>query len=347
MNLLRYAAGACAALLATTAVACSSPTGTSPDTGTAAPAATAEPGAFPVTIEHRFGETTIDAAPTRVVTVGLKEQDDLLALGIVPVAASEWLGMDTGVVGPWAQGALGGAGAPQVLDSLTDGIPVEAVAALEPDLILGLYSGMTEQEYGQLSQIAPVVAAPGEYVDYGIPWDVQARIVGRAVGQPQRMEGVVAAARDALAQAAADNPEFAGKTALAASTYEGVWLYGPQDPRSRLLTELGFTLPDGLGEVVPEGEFGGALSLERQAFLDTDALLWYVETPEEVLGREGYTALGVHTQGRDVFFAPDDELYDPFSFLTALSLPYLLERLAPRLRAAVDGDPATPTTAGA
>ena len=58
---------------------------------TAAPAAAAGPAeqsAFPVTIEHKYGSTTIERAPERVVVVGLREQDPLLALGIVPVATT-------------------------------------------------------------------------------------------------------------------------------------------------------------------------------------------------------------------------------------------------------------------
>ena len=53
----------------------------------AAPAA--EESAFPVTIEHKWGSTTIESAPERVVVVGLREQDALLALGIVPVGTTE------------------------------------------------------------------------------------------------------------------------------------------------------------------------------------------------------------------------------------------------------------------
>ena len=35
--------------------------------------------AFPVTIEHKFGSTTISEEPQRVVSIGFSEQDPLLA----------------------------------------------------------------------------------------------------------------------------------------------------------------------------------------------------------------------------------------------------------------------------
>src|SRR4051794_30906065 len=136
--------------------ACGSDESTSSATPTAA---SGEPGAFPVTIAHKYGSTTLETEPERVVVVGLREQDALLALGVVPVATTEWFGKHPGAIFPWAKPALGSAAIPAVLDS-TDGIQIEKVAAQRPDLILGIYSGMTKKEYDQLSKIAPVVAQP-------------------------------------------------------------------------------------------------------------------------------------------------------------------------------------------
>jgi iron complex transport system substrate-binding protein len=49
-------------------------------------------------------------------------------------------------------------------------INFERIAALEPDLILGVYSGMTARDYELLPQIAPTVAQTDRYIDYGTPW---------------------------------------------------------------------------------------------------------------------------------------------------------------------------------
>ena len=59
-----------------------------------------------VTIEHKYGSTTVPETPTRVVTVGLVEQDALLALGVVPVGTTEWYGEQPGALWPWAQAEL-------------------------------------------------------------------------------------------------------------------------------------------------------------------------------------------------------------------------------------------------
>src|SRR5262245_47129888 len=54
--------------------------------------------AFPVTIEHAFGETTIEEEPTRVATLGWSDQDAVLSLGVVPVGATKltWGGNNAG-----------------------------------------------------------------------------------------------------------------------------------------------------------------------------------------------------------------------------------------------------------
>jgi iron complex transport system substrate-binding protein len=47
----------------------------------------ARPGG-PVTITHLFGETTVPVPPKRVVSADCTGQDDLLALGVAPIAVT-------------------------------------------------------------------------------------------------------------------------------------------------------------------------------------------------------------------------------------------------------------------
>lgn len=58
-------------------------------------------------------------------------------------------------------------------------LDIERIAALEPDLISGVYSGITEDEYVRLSEIAPTITQTGGYVDFGMPW--QEMTSGRVV----------------------------------------------------------------------------------------------------------------------------------------------------------------------
>ena len=331
-------------LCALALAACGSDDDGAPAESADAPATTTESGAFPVTIEHKFGSTTIESEPKRVVVVGLREQDALLALGVVPVATTEWFGEHPGAIFPWAKEALGSATVPTVLNN-TDGIQIEKVAAQRPDLILGIYSGLTQKDYDSLSKLAPVIAQPKGQVDYGSSWQDEQLITGKAVGQPKKAQELVDEAEKLIADAAAEHPEFKGKTAANISDYQGIFVYGPEDVRTKTLEQLGFTYPDDLRKAFPN-DFGGQLSDERVDAVDVDALVWFADgdrSVEELKSDPVYSKLRVRKEGRDVFIGAKDRVYEATSFPSVLSLPTLMKELVPRLAAAVDGDPSTST----
>lgn len=335
MRIPRLAALAAGSLaLALTLTAC----GSSDDTGTGAGDETAT--AFtPVTIEHKFGSTEITSEPQRIVTVGLTDQDAVLALGKVPVAVTNWFGDAPGRIFPWAESYRGDAELPEVLKSEKE---FEKVAALRPDLITAVYAGITEKDYEKLSAIAPVVAAPEGYVDYGTPWQEQTTIIGAALGQKDMAEELVADVEGQLAQVKEDHPEFEGKTAVTVAAYEGIFVYGPEDPRGRFLTDIGLTYPENLKRFSKEN-FGESISAENADEVDVDALVWVNDADATNDMVPTYKNLRVSKEGRDVFIAESDELYIPSSFVTVLSLPFLIEKEVPRLVAALDGDPTTKT----
>jgi iron complex transport system substrate-binding protein len=318
--------------------------GSEPATTRTAAEATAEPSAFPATIEHKFGETTVTVAPARIVVAGLREQDSLLALGIVPVGTTEWYGNHPGAIFPWAEAALGNAPKPEVL-GFTDGIEFERIAALRPDLILAVYSGLTKKDYTTLSKIAPTIAQPPGQVDWGSSWQDEILTVGRAVGKPEEAKRLHDEAEAKLAAAAEAHPEFKGQTGAVATPYQGIYVYGPQDARSRLLGDLGFTFPEPLNDVGGDQEFGGQLSPEKVDLLDVGALVWFAEPGPAAKIRDNrvYRRLKVRTQGRDIFLAENGTLYEATSFVSVLSIPLLVDELVPKLAAAADGDPGTKT----
>jgi iron complex transport system substrate-binding protein len=253
------------------------------------------------------------------------------------------MGAFPGEIGPWAKAALGDAAVPAVLDD-TDGLQFEKIAALQPDLILGLYSALTKDDYSKLSALAPTVAQPVGENDYGVSWDKETLIVGQAVGKAEEAQKIVDGIEAKFAEAKAAHPEFAGKTAIEAATYEGYWVYSASDARVHILTQLGFTLPDGLAEIVGD-KFGANLSKERTDLLDTDVIVWLVPDPTSdpvTLHKDTlYARQDVVTEGREIFIGDNTEYGAAHSFVSPLSLPYVLDRLVPQLAAAVDGDPST------
>jgi iron complex transport system substrate-binding protein len=74
-----------------------------------------------------------------------------------------------------------------------------------------------------------------------------------------------------------------------------------------------------------------------------DAIIWLdPEDGDGPLGGPLYETFAVHQEAREVFLDSfDDPLGGATSFVSVLSLPYLLDGLVPMLAAAVDGDPST------
>ena len=79
---------------------------------------------------------------------------------------------------PWAQSELGDA-KPVVL-TLDNGIEVEAIARLTPDLIVAVNAGLDAETYAKLSDIAPTIAQSGAGAFFE-PWKDQAAAVATAV----------------------------------------------------------------------------------------------------------------------------------------------------------------------
>ena len=293
-------------------------------------------GGFPLTVAHKFGSAEIPAEPERVVSVGYTDHDVILALGVRPVAVREFFGGQPNATWPWAQDELGEAD-PEVLG--VGDLNFERIAALRPDLIIGLSSGMQEHEYRRLSQIAPTVAQSAEYVDFGVPWQEQTRDIGRALGRAERADEVVADLESRFIAVGEQHPEFDGATAIVVrpSTNSGEFLvYGSRDGRSRFLTSLGFVIVPSVAQLAGE-QLSATISSERLPLLDmADVVLWVVETPQQqatVQDDPVYQQLAVARDGRSVFAS--EQVAAALSFNTVLSLPLVLDELVPTLAEAV------------
>ncbi len=300
--------------------------------GTATETAAGEAAAFPVTIEHKYGSTTIESEPLRVVSIGFQDHDFLLALGVKPIAVREWWGERPFATWTWALEALGDA-EPVVLAA--GELDIEAVAALQPDLIIGLYSGITAEQYELLSAIAPTVTQPGTYVDYGMPWQEQLLATGQAIGRAAEAEALLAATQDAFARIRAAHPEFEGKTAvIAGPSGDGAfWAYGIEDPRSRLLASLGFVYPPELAAAANDS-FYATISAEQGQLLEADLIIEIVETEDAVASPSTsrvWEQLKAVQEDRVYVTSWESEVVGALSFSSPLSLPWALEQLAPHL----------------
>ena len=108
--------------------------------------------------------------PERVVTLFDSNSDAVLALGVAPVGVSKvgYGNVEENGLLPWTNAAFEKLGVtPNVFDD-TEETDYEAVNAAEPDLVLIPNSGVTEEEYERLSQIAPTV--PYAKIAYATTW---------------------------------------------------------------------------------------------------------------------------------------------------------------------------------
>lgn len=104
------------------------------------------------TIEHAMGSTTLEKVPQKVVILTNEGTEALLELGITPVGAVQsWTG------DPWYDHIADQMNDVEVV-GLESQVNLEAIAALQPDLIIG--NKMRQEDiYEQLSAIAPTIFA--------------------------------------------------------------------------------------------------------------------------------------------------------------------------------------------
>lgn len=284
------------------------------------PGAVADDGS--VTVDHAFGETKVPAPPTRVISAGLTGQDCLLAVGVVPIAITEWFGGQPFAVWPWAVPALGAA-QPAVLN-LDGGINFEAITALNPDLIIATNAGLDRDTYTRLSNVAPTIAQAGQDAFFE-PWKDQATAIGAAVFKYDQMQQLIADIDSRFTTLGSETPAFTGKRALLlqGSLDDGGLVTTPAGWRTEFLTQLGFEIPE-VDATVPRDRMAEVLG-------GADVLIWAADdaetailTGDPIIAEQG---------GRNVFTGRD--LAAAIAFCSPLSLSLVADQLAPMLSAAL------------
>lgn len=236
---------------------------------------------FPVTVQHAYGESVIPEKPQRIVTWGWSTQDAVIALGEVPVGIPHFsYGGDENGALRWTKEAVAALGAefPTILPAGGEP-PVEAIAALQPDLILAVYSGLTQEQYDVLSGIAPVVAFPETVWDTS--WQDTITINGEAIGKKAEAETLVAELEQFIADETARYPQLAGTSFAAIAEWNGeINVYGDLDSRVQFLVNAGLTSAPSVAELAQGQDLYFMLSFENLDRLTSDVLVTYFETPE-------------------------------------------------------------------
>lgn len=277
----------------------------------------------PVTIRHIFGETTVAEPPTRVVCAGYTGQDDLLAVGVVPIAVTDWFGNQRFAVWPWAQPKLGAA-QPVVLN-LDNGIDVERIAGLKPDLIVATNAGLDADTYQKLAAVAPTLAQSDGDAFFE-PWQDQATAIGQAVHQHRLMKSLIEGVEAKFAGVATAHPGFKDKKALLLQgSLERGNVVTVTGWRTEFLSKMGLTVLDAPA-VVDHGQI-------RPVLEAADVLIWTTDSDDDqhaLLADADIATLAP----RSVFTTT--ELAGAIAFASPLSYPLVADRL-PSLIAKVVG----------
>ena len=298
-------------------------------------AGSAPAGTFPATVTHQYGQTVVEDSPRRVVSLGPTDQDAILALGTVPVAIREFTGNRPSATWPWAADRLQGE-QPVVLPA--GQVTPEAVAELEPDLIIAISADLTREQYDAFSRIAPTVAGPDLPVDQAVPWEEATRLTGAALGRP----GPAAAGRreveDKFVKGEAGPPGRAGATIAAVRTgADGSFTaWSSQDLRGQFLEELGMQLPADV-EQRARGASYATLPADQLRTLDRADALMVVGTDAEraaFTAMPGYGQLNLVQESKVVTL--DEEQSAALSFGSVLSLPSVVDEVTGRIARAVE-----------
>jgi iron complex transport system substrate-binding protein len=299
----------------------------------------------PITIEHAFGETVIDAKPERVATVAWANQEVPLALGVVPVgmAGVTWGDDDGDGLLPWVKDTLDelDAETPVLFDE-TEGIDFEGVADTNPDVILAGYSGLTQEDYDTLSQIAPVVAYPE--VAWGTSW--RDTISQNALGMGMAEEGdeLIAELETEISDTAATYPELADTSVMFLTHVDEadlsqVSFYTTHDTRTMFFDDLGMvSAPSIIEASKATDQYSLKQSAEQaDAFSDVDVIVTYGDD-KLISTLEGDPLLSQipAVANKSIVALDGSGPMGTAANPTPLSIPYILDDYAALLAAAAD-----------
>lgn len=237
----------------------------------------------PITIEHALGTTVIEEQPENIASVNWANHEVPLALGVVPVgmARADFGDDDGNGVLPWVEDKLEelGAETPVLFDE-TDGIDFEAVADTQPDVIIAGYSGLTQEDYDTLTEIAPVVAYPD--TAWGTNWRQMIEINSTAIGMAEEGRQLIADLETEIEAKVAEHPNLEGNTAMFLthvdpSNLSEVNFYTTHDTRAQFFEDLGLDTPSSILEASEQtDQFSGTISAEQaDVFDDVDIIVTY------------------------------------------------------------------------
>ncbi|MBB1585860.1 MAG: iron-siderophore ABC transporter substrate-binding protein [Propionibacterium sp.] len=266
-------------------------------------------GVFPRTVVHQQGETTINAAPAKVVVISTGQADAMLALGMCPMGSTTASGAEDPVAQYLKDAYPEQASAIEAIVKVGSRTEpdIEAIGALKPDLILTNKAGKDDADtlYKNLTAIAPTVVMRGT----GQFWKIDFLLLADALGKREAARSLLETFRKESAEAGSALSSV-GTISLLRKNGEKLRVFGPASFAGSVVADMGLQRPD--AQQFTDG-VSQELSSETLDKADGDWLFYGVQgdKDEELTGQALWGSLKAVGAGHAV--KVDD---DPF-FLNA------------------------------
>lgn len=266
-------------------------------------------GVFPRTVVHYQGETTINAAPTKVVIISTGQADAMLSLGMCPIGSTTASGAE-GPIPQYLKDAYPDqASAIETITKVGSRTEpdIEAIGALKPDLILTNIAGKDDADtlYKNFSAIAPTVVMRGT----GQFWKTDLLLLADALGKREAAQSLLDTLKKEATEAGSALSS-AGTISLLRRNSDKLRIFGPISFAGSVVADMGLQRPD--TQQFTDG-VSKELSSETLDQADGDWLFYGIQggKDEELTGQALWGSLKAVSAGHAV--KVDD---DPF-FLNA------------------------------
>ena len=302
-------------------------------------------GGGPTTIEHAFGTTEIPGQIDVVTTVAWANHEVPLALGVVPagMAATNFGDDDSDGMLPWVEAKLEELGAePPVLFDESDGIDFEGVADTAPSVILAAYSGLTQEDYDTLTEIAPTIPFPE--VAWGTSWRDMITANASGMGRAEDGAALIEELEGEIEEAVAKHPAIAGKsvmflTHVDTTDLSTVNFYTAHDTRTMFFEDLGMSIAKSVQDASAQTEeFSSSVSAEQaDVFDDVEIIVTYGdESLVEALKGDPLLSQMPAVANGAVVHLPGDSPLGTAANPTPLAISYILEEYLVELERAAN-----------
>ena len=211
-------------------------------------------------------------------------------------------------------------------------------------MILAAYSGLTQQDYDTLSQIAPTVAYPD--AAWATPWREIIRLNSKAIGLAGEGEKLITDIEGDIDAVVSKYPQLKGKSTMFMTHVDPndvseVGFYTTHDTRTLFFEDLGLRIPQSIAEA-SEGTDKFALTRSAEqidVFDDVDIITGYGDDKGELLEKirkDPLLSKIPAVKRGSVYLLPSTSPLGTAANPTPLSISWVLEDYVKALAGAAD-----------